>query len=870
MANPDRRSVAFTADVQAATIRGVRLAGGVGAVFVPLFYFLDMLLVPQLASLFLEWRLGSSLVCIACVLATYRESGRTHIVAIGYLECLAVSMPIAAMVYRIDPGVSTYYAGLNLCLLAIAVLFPWRPIHTVMVSAIIMLEFVLPVVSGSVSNAPAFVNNLFFLATTAAIGGLSALAHFQERKQRFDLSWSLEQRSRDLASANDRLRQVDELKNRFFANISHELRTPLTLAISPLEALLSNPEVPDSLRPTLRALHLDMLALGRRIEDLVDLARLDSRRLELSRIPVDLGVLTEQVVTAAQPYADRHGLTLAIVIDRGVIVRGDARVLEQVLFNLLSNALKFTPSGGRVTVRVLPDSVGRAVVSVQDTGPGIGEEEQAQLFERFGRSTETTVARGSGLGLALVKEFVELHEGTVQVQSAVGHGATFSVYLPTTPEAPTDAPLRGRRRQLMLEFETGLPRNEVTVRPSSSPDDRHLVLVVDDNRRLRQFVAQSLAAEFRVAEAEDGREALALLERETPAVVVSDVMMPGIDGRALLAAIRSDPRLKTLPVVLLTAHGDADARNDALESGASDYLSKPFSVRELRARVRNLDALRSAQVELSATADALRHSLAETQTAQGRALRAEKLAAIGQVASGIAHEVKNPINFVLNFARPSRARLERIATQLARSADSAALVRDVAAVQEALGRVVEGAERVVGIVDGLQAFARGGGARVQVDVDAEVMAVARLAGPSVREGVKLETTLGAVGTVLGSPVGVGAVLMNLLTNALYAVGAQGCVRILTHATASHVTIEVIDDGPGVPEHLRARIFDPFFTTRTAGEGLGLGLALVQRIIHDDLGGTIEVMDAADGGARFRVCLPRRGTAGETGWVDVAP
>jgi signal transduction histidine kinase len=112
--------------------------------------------------------------------------------------------------------------------------------------------------------------------------------------------------------------------------------------------------------------------------------------------------------------------------------------------------------------------------------------------------------------------------------------------------------------------------------------------------------------------------------------------------------------------------------------------------------------------------------------------------------------------------------------------------------------------------------------------------------------------------------------MNLLTNALYAVGAQGCVRILTHATASHVTIEVIDDGPGVPEDLRARIFDPFFTTRTAGEGLGLGLALVQRILHDDLGGTIEVMDAADGGACFRVCLPRRGTAGEQpGWVDVA-
>ncbi len=860
-----RRAEAFAADIRAATVERVRLAGTVGAVFVPLFYFLDVLLTPQFAGDFLQWRLLSSLVCLACVLFTFRAWGRTWIVALGYLECLAVSTPIAGMVLRIEPGVSTYYAGLNLCLLTIAVLFPWRPRHTFIVSMLILAEFVVPVVVVGSLDRPAFVNNLFFVATTAAIGTLSAVANFQEYGRRFDLSWSLEVRSRDLAAANGRLRQADELRNRFFANVSHELRTPLTLALSPLEALRSDPTVPPALVPTVRALHLDMMALGRRIEDLVDLARLDSRRMQLVRGPVDLGRLVEQVATVAQPYAARHGLTLEVHTTPEVVALGDVNRLEQVVFNLLSNALKFTPAGGRVGIGVARGDAGRVRLYVEDTGPGMSDEQRGELFERFGRTSETTVARGSGLGLALVKEFVDLHAGTIELVTALGEGCTFRVDLPAAEgEGVANAP-RMRPDQLMLDFEAELPARVASSAEPRLDAFRPLVLVVDDNRRLRQFVAETLAAEFRVEEAGDGQEALACLAREIPAVVVSDVMMPGVDGRALLAAIRADPRTRWLPVVLLTAHGDDDARDEALEEGASDYLAKPFAVRELRARVRNFVALRQVQTELADAATSLARALEETRAAQGRALRAEKLAAIGQLASGIAHEVKNPINYVVNFARPSRARLERVETQLATHGGLEAERRELAQVREALGRVIEGSERVVGIVDGLMAFARGGGARVDVNLDAEIRAALRLLTASLPDGVRVDADLAAEGTVRGSPVGAGAVVVNLVANALHAVEGGGVVRVRTRSDAAQVVLDVGDDGPGVPEELRHRIWDPFFTTKAAGEGLGLGLALVQRIVVDDFGGNIELVTAetpgADApwrpiGAWFRVTFPR--------------
>ncbi len=862
-------AAAFHADVQAELVKSLRFAATIGVVVVPSFYLLDRIAQPEHAGLFLTWRLAASATLALVVAGTYTRPGRRSVTALGYLALLSAALPVSAMVAYLDPGVSPYYAGLTLAMLFNGVLFPWRPAHTAAVNAVIAGSFLLPaLLHGGAADLAAFTNNSFFVLVTAGISTISSWSLFRERRRRFELSWSLEARSADLSAANELLRQVDELKNRFFANVSHELRTPLTLALSPLAALAQDPALPAALRPTVKSLHLDMLALSRRIEDLIDLARLDSGRRDVGTAPVDLGAIISQVVAAARPFAERQGITLRIDLVTSVPTRGDSGILEQVVFNLLSNALKFTPRGGTVGLRL--SVIGHELaLTVDDTGQGIAPEDQEDLFLRFGRSTQTPSARGAGLGLALVKEFVELHGGTVAVRSRVGVGTSFDVRLPTSQGA-AEPHRSAHARQLLLDFESELGVAGGAPTGVVPPDDgRALVMVVEDNARLRQFVSSSLADDFRVIEAADGLEALELLRSVSPVVIVCDMMMPRMDGRGLVSAVRGDPALRTLPVILLTAHGDAEVRDDALELGASDFLTKPFSVRELRARVRNFVVLRSAEVSLSNTNAALGTALAEVREAQVRAVRAEKLAAIGQLASGIGHEVKNPVNFLLNFARPSRSRLAKIGSSVEKLEGGRPILAEVASVAEALDRIVEGGERIVTIVNGLQAFARGGQARVPVSVDEEVAAVLRMTESSMPPGVTLVVELGAVGSVLGSPVSVGAVTLNLVSNAVQALDGPGRVWVETSVSGDDVVLVVRDEGRGISEGDRARIWDPFFTTRAAGEGLGLGLALVHRIIHDDMGGQVDVESELGKGTTFRVRMPRTGGDHVTAWSDLS-
>ncbi len=868
MAEPTLTS-AFRADVSAEMVKSLRFAATLGVVVVPSFYVLDRIAQPEHAGLFLTWRLAASGVLALVLAGVYTRRGRQSVTALGYLALLSAALPVSAMVSYLDPGVSPYYAGLTLAMLFNGVLFPWRPGHTAAVNAVIAGSFLLPpLVHGGPSDLAAFTNNSFFVVVTAVISTMSAWVLFQERRRRFELSWSLEMRSADLSAANEMLRQVDKLKNRFFANVSHELRTPLTLALSPLAALLEDPALPSALRPTVKSLHLDMLALRRRIEDLIDLARLDAGRRDIGAAPVDLRAILSLVVAAARPFAERQGIDLRVDITTSVPTKGDAGILEQVVFNLLSNALKFTPRGGTVGLS-LREAGPELVFAVEDTGPGIALEDQEDLFLRFGRSAQTPSARGAGLGLALVKEFVELHGGTVAVRSRLGLGTTFEVRLPASDGVP-EAQRSAHARQLLLDFESEL--GAASLGPTGvvpTEDGRALVMVVEDNARLRQFVSSSLADDFRVVEAADGLEALQLLRSVLPVVIVCDMMMPRMDGRGLVSAVRGDPALRTLPVILLTAHDDAEVRDDALELGASDFLTKPFSVRELRARVRNFVVLRSAELSLSNTNAALGRALGEVRDAQVRAVRAEKLAAIGQLASGIGHEVKNPVNFLLNFARPSRSRLQKIGSSVEKLDGGAPILAEVAAVAEALDRIVEGGERIVTIVNGLQAFARGGQARVPVSVDDEVRGVLRLAEGSLPAGVRLEVSLGAVGTVLGSPVSVGAVTLNLVSNAVQSLSGPGRVWVETSVEGDHVILVVRDEGRGISAADRARIWDPFFTTRAAGEGLGLGLALVHRIIHDDMGGQVDLESELGEGTTFRVRMPRAGGDNVTAWSDLS-
>jgi signal transduction histidine kinase/AraC-like DNA-binding protein len=402
---------------------------------------------------------------------------------------------------------------------------------------------------------------------------------------------ALRDRERELADRNARLQSLDHAKTRFFANVSHELRTPLTLTIGPLEDLHAraggDPEVERWLDIALR----NARRLLRLVNQILDVAKLEAGAMHLAPRPLDLGPFTRGVVAAFAPVAERKGIRLTMEIVGALPGAFDADAIEKILTNLLSNAIKFTPSGGAVHV-VLSRDRDAARLLVSDSGPGIPPDQVAHVFERFYQVDESTTRAqpGTGIGLSLVKELVELHGGTIVVESGSA-GTTFTATIPVgavqagvaIPDA-TDVPGTAALGLVVtMEHERG----------SAGSGDEHgedvpTLLVVDDSADLRGYIRDHFAARFRVLEAADGAEGITLARRHLPDVVLSDVMMPGTDGHELVRVLRASAETDFLSIILLTAQAEDEQRLEGLERGADEYIVKPFEMRELDLRVRNL------------------------------------------------------------------------------------------------------------------------------------------------------------------------------------------------------------------------------------------------------------------------------------------
>ncbi|UYZ57789.1 7TM diverse intracellular signaling domain-containing protein [Hymenobacter latericus] len=391
------------------------------------------------------------------------------------------------------------------------------------------------------------------------------------------------------------LQELDELKTKFFTNISHELRTPLTLIISPLEQLLSEaqqhprlpapPEYALMLRNARRLLQL--------INQLLDIARLEAGQMHLGAAPADMVRTVRTGVSSFESLAVSHGVALRFETElESLEVYLDADQFDKILYNLLGNAFKFTPAGGEVLVSV-GQQAGRAVLRVQDTGVGIPAEHVPLIFDRFHQVDDTHTRRheGSGIGLALVKELVALHHGNIRVLSALGEGTTFVVELPLGKAHLQPNELRAAAAASATGLAAPLPDfidQPDTNLPVAPADARPLVLVVEDNPEVRDYIRTCLAAEFRVRTANDGAHGLALLKDLEPDLVVSDLMMPQLDGLELCRRLRADEHTSHIPVILLTARAGDEARLTSFGLGADEYLTKPFHPEELRVRIHNL------------------------------------------------------------------------------------------------------------------------------------------------------------------------------------------------------------------------------------------------------------------------------------------
>lgn len=441
------------------------------------------------------------------------------------------------------------------------------------------------------------------------------------RRRQKEMEAAVEDRTRELVAEKkkterqaERLAELDEAKNRFFAHVSHEFRTPLSLILGPLRDALQRATDGSITFGTreVRRMTDNAERLQRLIDQLLELATLEAGQMDLQRRPTDLAVLTERTAESFRSKAKQKDLKLQVhVPEEGLEGGVDPKKVETIVSNLVGNAVKYTPAGGTVTVRAretdAPEKInvddprqvdGVVRIEVSDTGPGIAQDAQSHIFDRFQRMSRSEQQEhdGMGLGLALTSELVELHGGTVEVESTPGKGATFKVWLPvvrvadTTPwgEIRGDGLVREGTARASVEKRDTAPVVEGSEDSVEEPGGEDAtVLVVEDNDEMRAYLREVLCERWAVLEAENGKEGWALVQREEPDLVLSDVMMPGIDGAELCERIKSTDGLRVTPVLLLTAQTSKEATIAGLETGANDFVTKPFDPEELRQRIEN-------------------------------------------------------------------------------------------------------------------------------------------------------------------------------------------------------------------------------------------------------------------------------------------
>ena len=386
---------------------------------------------------------------------------------------------------------------------------------------------------------------------------------------------------------NQSLARLDQMKTRFFSDASHELRTPLTLILGPLADVLDEKHghLSTGVRQRLTVMHRNALRLHRLVNQILDLHRLESGGLRMERETRDLRPFVRHVASAFFSLAERHHIELTVDVDAEACpVSFDVDQMEKIVANLLSNAMKFTRSGGRIEVRVRQgDSV---FVTVADDGAGIPAEELPHVFDRFYRGPQSSVMReGTGIGLALVRELVHRHDGSIDVQSRPDAGTVFTVRLPRS-EAPLRTTAVSDAGAAVADFYIGDEGD------TPAAQDRASVLVVEDNPDLRNYIADIIRSRYRVLTAVNGRDGLEIASRELPDLIISDVLMPHLDGLSFCRELRARPETECIPVILLTALASTRDEVAGIETGADEYLVKPFSSEALQARVDGLLAQR--------------------------------------------------------------------------------------------------------------------------------------------------------------------------------------------------------------------------------------------------------------------------------------
>ena len=666
------------------------------------------------------------------------------------------------------------------------------------------------------------------------------------------------------------LAEIDRAKTAFFSNVSHEFRTPLTLMLGPLEETLAETGLPVATHERLEVAHRNSVRLLKLVNTLLDFSRIEAGRIEAVYETVELAGLTTELASVFRSAIEKAGLRLVVdctPLESTVYV--DREMWEKIVFNLLSNAFKFTFDGEiRVTLR---ESAGSVELAVSDTGTGIPDIELPHLFERFhrvkgarGRSYE-----GSGIGLALVQELVKLHGGTARVESEVGRGSTFTVTIPTgSAHLPADR-LGGARTLASTGLQSevyveevlkwfpdagdqldGLHTRTSVVNDSEvSRESRARILLADDNADMREYVRRLLAGKYEVKAVADGEAALHEALEEQFDLVLSDIMMPKLDGFELVKALRANEKTRTIPIILLSARAGEESRVEGMGAGADDYLVKPFSARELLARV---EAHLSLQRVRRESEEAVLQLIAREQKARASAEIANRIK--DDFLAMLSHELRTPLNAIVGW---THLLMKGTLSEPDRARGIDVIHRNASAQRAIIDELLDTSRIVTG--------------KLKLDLrPVELAGVVEAAIDAVRPAaeakeIRIFTALDQnAGLIVGEALRLQQVIWNLLSNAVKFTPKRGRIDVELRVAGKNLEVVIRDTGEGIEPEFLPYIFERFRQADTSSKrmhgGLGLGLSIVRSLVEMH-GGEIRAESEGLGrGATFTMALPVMGLA----------
>jgi signal transduction histidine kinase len=882
MANTPDKEVqqAFAEYDRNVTISNFKVACVIGMILMPAGVVLDHYVYPEVMVSFLRLRLLCSVLIAFFLALLVTPFGHRYYRFLGVTLFMLPASFIAWMIYEKEGAGSPYYAGLNLVMLVLAFVLHWTFWESFCAAFLVVVLFVIASLAHGhvLLDIRHFVNNLYFLSLTGIIVVAGSYFHSKSRFREFAFRHELDKSRKALEESNRKLVELDQIKSRFFANISHELRTPLTLLLAPLETLMQkfNRSFDGETREVLVTMHSNGMRLLKLINDLLDLVRLESGRLEVKYDSVEVTEFVKGLASAARQVADDKRLSLETSVDSNLgTVVADRDKLEKIVLNLVFNALKFTPAGGRVELRA-EKQVDHFIIRVSDTGMGISAKNLPFVFDRFWQADGSSKRKyqGVGIGLALVKELTEIQGGKVDVQSTEGQGTTFTVQLPYKKAEPV-AKMQPAVEEKSEEGETQTVSSEewlanlyrrAELFPAMTPLQDTLrgvevgrngnlpkALVADDEPDMLRFLKSQLVQHYEVLEAVDGQQAVEKASQFLPDIVLLDMMMPEKDGLQACRELREQTSTESIPIIMLTARADEETKLAALGAGASDFLPKPFSTTELHVRIKNLVESHEYQTRLSRQNQALESTIEQLKETESQLVQSEKLASLGRMSAGIIHEINNPLNFATTGLFTLRNKGKFLVPE--QQEEYAEILKDVE----------EGIKRVKTIVSDLRMFTHPETeSRDQVEVSEALSSALRFLSNDWKDRVEIEQHLDPHQTVWANKNKMIHLFTNLLQNSLDALktknfdnGEKPTIQIKGQTANGRSIVSIHDNGPGIDSQHLDKIFDPFFTTKDVGEGMGLGLSICYRIVQD-CDGRISVKTEKGKYCEFTLEFPAKG------------